>query len=156
MSYHTHFITREGNAIINYHFAKKNTIHQVTTMLAISKNILFPGQNHWLTTSGFELMTSRSWQYIPCHWDACSNRSASSDFCILWIAYDIQWLSSNTSIMHTTLGEYIYVQARTQICKRYALYTLWIRYPMIIEYHFNNAYCSNTAVICRQLLLVLY
>ena len=30
--------------------------------------------------SGFELMTSRSWQYIPCHWDACSNHSAISDF----------------------------------------------------------------------------
>ena len=27
----------------------------------------------------FELMTSRSWQYIPCHWDACSNHLAISD-----------------------------------------------------------------------------
>ena len=24
------------------------------------------------TRPGFELMTSRSWQYISCHWDACS------------------------------------------------------------------------------------
>ena len=32
------------------------------------------------TRSGFELMTSRSWQYIPCHWDACSNHSAITDF----------------------------------------------------------------------------
>ena len=31
----------------------------------------------WL---GFELMTSRSWQYISCPWDACSNHSAISDF----------------------------------------------------------------------------
>ena len=23
--------------------------------------------------TGFKLMTSRSWQYISCHWDACSN-----------------------------------------------------------------------------------
>ena len=30
---------------------KKSTIHQVTTMLATSKNILFPGHNHLLTTS---------------------------------------------------------------------------------------------------------
>ena len=29
---------------------KKNTIHQVTTMLATSKNVLFPGHNHLLTT----------------------------------------------------------------------------------------------------------
>ena len=30
---------------------KKATIHQVTTMLAASKNVLFPGHNHLLTTS---------------------------------------------------------------------------------------------------------
>ena len=30
------------------------------------------------TRLGFELMTSRSWQHIPCHWDACSNHSAIS------------------------------------------------------------------------------
>ena len=29
---------------------KKNTIHQVTIMLATSKNVLFPGNNHLLTT----------------------------------------------------------------------------------------------------------
>ena len=29
----------------------KATIHQVTTKLAISKNALFPGHNHLLTTS---------------------------------------------------------------------------------------------------------
>ena len=29
--------------------AQKATIHQVTTMLATSKNILFPGHNHLLT-----------------------------------------------------------------------------------------------------------
>ena len=30
---------------------KKATIHQVTTMLTTSKNVLFPGQNHLLTTN---------------------------------------------------------------------------------------------------------
>ena len=29
---------------------KKATIHQVTTMLATSKNVLFPGHNHLLNT----------------------------------------------------------------------------------------------------------
>ena len=28
---------------------KKATIHQVTTMLATSKNVVFPGHNHLLT-----------------------------------------------------------------------------------------------------------
>ena len=32
-----------------------------------------------LTQPGFKLMTSRSWQDISCHWDACSNHSAISD-----------------------------------------------------------------------------
>ena len=30
--------------------AQKVTIHQVTTMLTTSKNVLFPGHNHLLTT----------------------------------------------------------------------------------------------------------
>ena len=29
---------------------KKATIHQLTTMLSTSKNVLFPGHNHLLTT----------------------------------------------------------------------------------------------------------
>ena len=32
------------------HTAQKDTIHQVTTMLATSKNVLFPGHNHLLAT----------------------------------------------------------------------------------------------------------
>ena len=36
---------------ITSHWAKKNpTMHQVTTMLATSKNVLFPGHNQLLTT----------------------------------------------------------------------------------------------------------
>ena len=34
-----------------FNTAQKNTIHQVTNMLATSKNVLFPGHNHPLTTS---------------------------------------------------------------------------------------------------------
>ena len=32
------------------HCTKKAAIHQVTTMLVTSKNVLFPGHNHLLTT----------------------------------------------------------------------------------------------------------
>ena len=32
-------------------FGQLSTIHQVTTILATSKNVLFPGHNHLLTTS---------------------------------------------------------------------------------------------------------
>ena len=34
---------------------KKATIHQLTTMLATSKNVLFPGHNHLLTTGTDDL-----------------------------------------------------------------------------------------------------
>ena len=33
------------------HAVQKNTIHQEITMLATSKNVLFPGHNHLLTNS---------------------------------------------------------------------------------------------------------
>ena len=39
---------------------EKNTIHQVTTMLATSKNILFPDHNHLLTTGTDDLTLSLS------------------------------------------------------------------------------------------------
>ena len=41
--------------VFNYYMEKKNTIHQVTTMLSTSKNVLFPGPNHLLTTGADEL-----------------------------------------------------------------------------------------------------
>ena len=41
----------ESKSISDYHCVKKATIHQVTTMLATSKNVLFPGHNHLLTIS---------------------------------------------------------------------------------------------------------
>ena len=37
--------------------AQQNTIHQVSTMLATSKNVLFPGHNHLLTTGTDDLDT---------------------------------------------------------------------------------------------------
>ena len=35
--------------------SKKATIHQVTTMLATSINVLFPGHNHLLSTGAHDL-----------------------------------------------------------------------------------------------------
>ena len=41
--------------ICHIHWAKKATINQVTTMLATSENVLFPGHNHLLTTGADDL-----------------------------------------------------------------------------------------------------
>ena len=40
-----------------------------------TKVLLIPNS----TRPGFELMTSKSWMYISCHWDTCSNHSVISD-----------------------------------------------------------------------------
>ena len=44
-------ILRIKNNIVSLPLPQKATIHQVTTMLATSKNVLFSGHNHLLTTS---------------------------------------------------------------------------------------------------------
>ena len=57
-TYYTHAASLQKAKIINEmvqpcnpSLGKKATIHQLTTMLATSKNVLFPGHNHLLTTS---------------------------------------------------------------------------------------------------------
>ena len=49
---HTYSFSLNRNNTVNDSTTtvKKHTIHQVTTMLATSKNLLFPGHNHLLTT----------------------------------------------------------------------------------------------------------
>ena len=43
--------------MVQQHFtAQKAIIHQVTTMLVTSKNVLFPGHNHLLTTGADDLI----------------------------------------------------------------------------------------------------
>ena len=43
-----------------------------------------------LTEPGFELMTSRSWQYCLYHWDTCSNHLAISDLNVyFWFNYEL-------------------------------------------------------------------
>ena len=43
---------------------QKNTIHQVTTMLATSKNVLFPGHSHLLTTGTDDPSHAGTWAII--------------------------------------------------------------------------------------------
>ena len=42
------------------HSVKKSTIHQVTTMLSTSRNVLFPGPNHLLKTGADDLTLARA------------------------------------------------------------------------------------------------
>ena len=42
----------------------KASIHQVTTMLALAENALFPGHNHLLTTSADDLTPGGYWTII--------------------------------------------------------------------------------------------
>ena len=43
---------------------KKATNHQVTTLLDTSKNVLFPGHNHLLTTGTDDLSLAGAWEII--------------------------------------------------------------------------------------------
>ena len=42
-----------------FHCPQKATIHQLTTMLATSENVIFPGHNHLLTTGTDDLPERR-------------------------------------------------------------------------------------------------
>ena len=44
------YVAQLTKEVLFIHCAKKVTIHQLTTMLTTSKNVLFPGPNHLLTT----------------------------------------------------------------------------------------------------------
>ena len=53
ISSHIRFTVDGATCTVSYWnnaLRKQATIHQVTTMLATSKNVLFPGDNHLLTT----------------------------------------------------------------------------------------------------------
>ena len=64
---------------------KKKTIHQVTTLLATSKDILFPGHNQLLTTSADDLALDHL------HWRSANHQSEGSSAPVVsrWLAW---WL----------------------------------------------------------------
>ena len=45
-------VTKDNKQNVTLNTGQKATIHQVTTMLATFKNVLFPGHNHLLTLAG--------------------------------------------------------------------------------------------------------
>ena len=55
--------------ILFHRCTKKATIHQVTTMLATSKNVLFPGHKHLLTTGADDtlLACAQAIIKVSCH-----------------------------------------------------------------------------------------
>ena len=59
---------------------KKPIIHQVTTMLATSKNVVFPGHNHLLTTGTDDLLLAGSQAII-----------IVSDHQYQWLAGGMTW-----------------------------------------------------------------
>ena len=48
-------VIHRGQGQCTFTLRKKATIQQVTIMLAMSRNALFPGHNHLLTTGGYDL-----------------------------------------------------------------------------------------------------
>ena len=57
-----------------------------------------------LTWPGFELMTSRSWQYLSCHWDACSNHLTIIDF-----SAGKKWVERRQNVGMKTYGKVMWL-----------------------------------------------
>ena len=58
-----------GSAYRQFGFMPKMEVHTCYNILGLRTEVLCTLSS---TQAGFELMTSRSRQYISCHWDACS------------------------------------------------------------------------------------
>ena len=56
------WILQEAQALLT--LRNKATFHQVTTLLANSENVLFPGHNHLLTTGTDDPSLAGSWAII--------------------------------------------------------------------------------------------
>ena len=77
-----------GKLFLGLTLHKKATIHQETTMLATSRNVLFPGYNHLLTTGADDLtlwlLPERQWAIRPrfnsfnARWRLGNNQSVGS------------------------------------------------------------------------------
>ena len=59
-----HFQIVLYKAVLQITLYQKATIHQVTTMLATSKNVLFPGHNHLLTIGADDPSLTDDWTII--------------------------------------------------------------------------------------------
>ena len=102
-----------------------------------------------LTRPGFKLMTSRSWQYILCHWDTCSNHSAITDFLIhnsfflpfesyiIAISFynDHVMLLSISTVFSTVFSWLYAVQHCVATCRLHSHFLLFIYQRSVIVYH---------------------
>ena len=67
-----HTSTQGSSNVWNVSLDKKATIHQLTTMLSTSKNVLFPGQNHLITSGADDPSLYHR------RWHSVDNQSAGS------------------------------------------------------------------------------
>ena len=101
------------------------------------------------TRPGFELMTSRLWQYISCHWDACSNHLAISDFTKKTVFF-LYRLIKKFIVMTTNFICLVQVRLRTEVLRtpsssRPGLTLMTSRSWQYISYHWDA--CSNHSAI---------
>ena len=83
-------------------------------------------------------MTSRSWQYIPWHWDACCNHSAVSDFYIC--SYPL----------HAIISTILQLSSRNCVLCLYPIN----KFYAIIQYVINKYCLYMTLIIDATLILV--
>ena len=92
--------------------------------------LLYLGQKYYIRTPsstrpGFELLISRSWQYISCHWDACSNHSAISDlYQILSTCFQKPSVQSSVLLFNSTTVSPVHFCCSVYSWKKYFIRTL--------------------------------
>ena len=100
------------------------TIRIFLAQVPLRAEVLRTPSSTWV---GFELMTSRSWQYISCHWDACFNHLAISDF--LQRKHKIRSLPHTWKKMTTSGNQTpdLWFEAITLPTQPHCLQSRWVR-----------------------------
>ena len=135
-------MTKAGNMTIHMlhlepSLGKKATIHQVTTMPVTSKNVLFSGHNHLLTTSTDDL----PFNYHPC-WYLCDNQSVRSSVPVVsrWL-----WPGSRTFLEVASMVVTGWVVAN--LCSELWLPLLMLQHCLLAPSCLNVVIAATTAFV---------
>ena len=106
-----------GVFVSTEHWAKTDTIHRLTTTLATSKNVLFPGHNHLLTTSADDRSLAGTWAIIKVlghqhQWLSPGNRTFFR-WIVWWLAGGY-WLFCAVEVRKSTESMHLLEPARNK------------------------------------------
>ena len=124
---------------------KKATIHQVITMQATSKNVLFPGHNHLLTTGTDD-------PSLVC-WCSGDNQSVWSSVSVvsrwLWPGYRT-FLEVVSMVATRLIVAFLYHESDCHVYKHRANVSCNTQVSLVVSSWWNEKYYMTFCVSCRQ------